>query len=464
MKIGIDVDGVLNNIEKFQLDYGKKFFKSKYNMDIVNENGYGIKEIFDCTDEQEIEFWIKYSVKFNLLGKPKDGMVELIKNLKKEGNEIHIITSRTKTLEDNAIGKIMRGFIETWLKVNHIPYDSITYCSTDNSSIDKANVCKEKEIDLMIEDYYENAKEISKYSKVALIPTKNNKNFDVAGYNNIKRVNSSNEIYKFVGEIKNPDSSFKILNYKEKQALSTKERIEYYQKLKNYYKNLPYDFKKAKKDDQNCLKVISSMQPFIKFLYNPQNMNPEELNLKEGVIFASNHLHSLDPILIMNKDKIPFSLLAKEQLNKSILGCFFRYIGSIFSDNDDEFSRKNSMDRMIQKVLHGGNLMMFPEGTRNDEKRDAINKITHKMLKDFRYGTVTVAQITGAPIIPYAINKEYKFRKNSLIANMGEPIYIGPEDDLDEALERLRVAIATLLWELMEYQETNDEIRQKKAM
>ena len=35
MRIAFDVDGVLNNIEKFQLVYGKEFFKEKYGMDVM---------------------------------------------------------------------------------------------------------------------------------------------------------------------------------------------------------------------------------------------------------------------------------------------------------------------------------------------------------------------------------------------------------------------------------------------
>ena len=51
MNIGIDVDGVLVDMEKYQLKYGKKFFLSRYNINIKNPKAYDIQDIFDCTKE-----------------------------------------------------------------------------------------------------------------------------------------------------------------------------------------------------------------------------------------------------------------------------------------------------------------------------------------------------------------------------------------------------------------------------
>ena len=50
MKIGFDVDGVLTDLENYQLEYGKKYFGEDK---LVNENGYTIQEIFGCSKEEE---------------------------------------------------------------------------------------------------------------------------------------------------------------------------------------------------------------------------------------------------------------------------------------------------------------------------------------------------------------------------------------------------------------------------
>lgn len=42
MRIGIDIDGVLTDIEQWQLDYGSKFYYEKYGLNIVIYKGYEI--------------------------------------------------------------------------------------------------------------------------------------------------------------------------------------------------------------------------------------------------------------------------------------------------------------------------------------------------------------------------------------------------------------------------------------
>ena len=46
MRIGIDIDGVLTDIEQWQLDYGSKFYFEKYNKQILDNEGYETTDIF----------------------------------------------------------------------------------------------------------------------------------------------------------------------------------------------------------------------------------------------------------------------------------------------------------------------------------------------------------------------------------------------------------------------------------
>ena len=50
MRIGIDIDGVLTDFEKWQLDYGSKYFL-KYNKNIVNPDGYDSDTVFNITND-----------------------------------------------------------------------------------------------------------------------------------------------------------------------------------------------------------------------------------------------------------------------------------------------------------------------------------------------------------------------------------------------------------------------------
>ncbi len=60
MRIGIDIDGVLTNIEQWQLDMGSKNIFEKYNKEIENANGYDLKEIFNIEESLDDEFWREY--------------------------------------------------------------------------------------------------------------------------------------------------------------------------------------------------------------------------------------------------------------------------------------------------------------------------------------------------------------------------------------------------------------------
>ena len=57
MRIGIDIDGVLTDIEQWQLDYGSKFYFEKYGKEIKNNDGYETTDIFDVDSSLDDEFW-----------------------------------------------------------------------------------------------------------------------------------------------------------------------------------------------------------------------------------------------------------------------------------------------------------------------------------------------------------------------------------------------------------------------
>lgn len=114
MKIGIDIDGVLTDIEQWQLDYGSKFF-SKYNKSIVKRDAYEITEIFNVSDELDDEFWNEYLYEYVTKEPARKFASEVIKKLKDENNEIFIITARYLTDRNDEKGKQMREIVTKWL-------------------------------------------------------------------------------------------------------------------------------------------------------------------------------------------------------------------------------------------------------------------------------------------------------------------------------------------------------------
>lgn len=161
MRIGIDIDGVLTDIEQCQLDIGSKFFFEKYNKKIEKANGYELKEIFDVDEKLDDEFWKEYLYDYAENEPARKYTDEVTKKLKEDGNEIYIITARYLTDKDDENGKRMRNIVINWLKEYNIYYDKIIF-----SHEEKLDVCLKNNIDLMIEDKVDNINKISKYIPV----------------------------------------------------------------------------------------------------------------------------------------------------------------------------------------------------------------------------------------------------------------------------------------------------------
>ena len=101
MKIGIDIDGVLTDIEQWQLDYGSKFYYENYGLGIKNYKGYETNEIFDVDIKLDDEFWNKYFRDYSVNVEARKFANEVIDKLKEE-NEIYIITARSSVLSHSA--------------------------------------------------------------------------------------------------------------------------------------------------------------------------------------------------------------------------------------------------------------------------------------------------------------------------------------------------------------------------
>lgn len=193
MRIGIDIDGVLTNIEQWQLDCGGKFF-SKFDKSVFNKDGYEIAEIFNVSNELDSQFWKEYLYEYVIKEPSRKYASEVIKKLKDSGNEIYIITARYLTDRNTEDGQRMRQIVIDWLEQENIVYDKIIF-----SPETKLEACKKNNIDVMIEDKVENINSISTTIPVICFN---------AGYNkqckgeNIYRAYNWYDIYNLINGVK----------------------------------------------------------------------------------------------------------------------------------------------------------------------------------------------------------------------------------------------------------------------
>lgn len=192
-KLGFVVDGVLIDTSKFMLENGEKFLKDKVRF--VNEGSSKFTEMFNCSKEVSDIFWKQYFRKYCLRTKPEKDAVDVLKQLKKNGNEIYIITSRVHIADKSFTGELYRAMLKHWLNKNSIPFDGIIYCDKDNNYDDEFEVCKKIEIDTIITDKISEAIALSETSDIIIL----NKPYNKGLHNTkIKRADSFKEVYSII--------------------------------------------------------------------------------------------------------------------------------------------------------------------------------------------------------------------------------------------------------------------------
>lgn len=168
MRIGIDIDGVLTDVERFQLDYGSKFFAS-YNKFVINPNGYEPYEEFGVTVELADKFWDEYYFYYLQNYPVRDFASEIIKKISNESNEVYIITARHG--EERISTEEIQSITKKWLEENGIIYDKLIF-----SPEDKLETCLNNKIDIMVEDKPANINKISTKIPVVCFHSEYNKN------------------------------------------------------------------------------------------------------------------------------------------------------------------------------------------------------------------------------------------------------------------------------------------------
>ena len=201
MKIGIDIDGVLTDEQRYVLDYGSAFFTKRNIPYKIHDDIYDSKEIFEVSEADYDAFWKEHIFDYSENISIRPFTKEIIKKLAEQNHEIYIITSRSYTTYENDNRFKMRNIVKEWLKRNEIKYNDIIF------SREKDKICNELNIDVMIEDKPENIDKISKDIPVICFNEGYNKKctgenvyrayswYDA--YNKIKEIENKNKIVIF---------------------------------------------------------------------------------------------------------------------------------------------------------------------------------------------------------------------------------------------------------------------------
>lgn len=189
MNIGIDIDGVLTDMENYIATVGKKY---AIRNDLAFDEKMGENTICGfLTKEDSREFWDKHWEIYAKNIAVRKSASKVIKKLKDEGNCIIIITARTYDRPIIKMGikrqKNMEKLIIKWLDKNNIIYDKLIF-----SNLNKVKDCLANHIDIMIEDSIGNIEQLKNYCKVICFNAKYNEFYK---NDKIHRVYDWNEVY-----------------------------------------------------------------------------------------------------------------------------------------------------------------------------------------------------------------------------------------------------------------------------
>ena len=187
MKIGIDLDGVVIDSETTFRTYEEIFdIEVLKGNNLIDKSEPKFQSRYNWTEEQENNFIKNYLLKASNESNIMPGFKTIYKLLKEQKHEFIVITARGgffQEMQDDAM-RILRE--------NDIEFDKYYWKIKD-----KLEICKKEKIDIMIDDDWKIAKEMSDNKiRTLYFRDTNLKKLDENQY--IKEVNNWGEIYRII--------------------------------------------------------------------------------------------------------------------------------------------------------------------------------------------------------------------------------------------------------------------------
>jgi 1-acyl-sn-glycerol-3-phosphate acyltransferase len=190
---------------------------------------------------------------------------------------------------------------------------------------------------------------------------------------------------------------------------------------------------------------------FFRIFYRTYNrwqvFNPENVPATGPVILASNHASFMDPPLVGAATRREINYLARESLFRfPVLGSILRAVNAVPVDR--EGGGAAGLRAIFDRLLKGGAIILFPEGTRTPDGS----------LRPAKSGIGLTVIKSQAPVVPVrvfgtfdAFSRHHSFpRPKKIAVKFGKPM------DFTTLREEARTCSKQRLKEI--YQEVADEI------
>jgi 1-acyl-sn-glycerol-3-phosphate acyltransferase len=183
-------------------------------------------------------------------------------------------------------------------------------------------------------------------------------------------------------------------------------------------------------------------------IYNRWDLfNPENVPSTGPVILASNHASFMDPPLVGAATRREINYLARESLFRfPVLGSILKAVNAVPVDR--EGGGASGLRAIFDRLLKGGAIILFPEGTRTEDGS----------LRPAKSGIGLTVIKSEAPVVPVrvfgtfdAFSRHHSFPRPCKIA-----VKFGKALDFSRLREEARTCTKPRLKEI--YQEVADEI------
>lgn len=367
MKIGIDIDDTMADTFDYLMPYIAEFFD--VDIKYLKDNNISYSNLPKKMKERELEFAKKYYDKVIASTPFKPKVAEYIDKIKELGHEIIVITARDKTLYTDEY----KATIEE-LKKNNIHYDKLI------CDFDKANVCKNENIDLFIDDSIANCNKVNKLGiETILFSSKGN----LTDKTDLYRVDSWKNIYEKVKEKRSLDmilyatkQTIKELNIPMLNELSAFNNIMANKVIEEQSGDelLEWGLKLFYFDGRKCIQAINFASKLAIFLFDIKN---EEIgDIANGIATYLNEIYSKDlkmkRMLKKFYDEYPVCAFSR-LVNKSIISSlnhnqtvytddgyrFYEYIDKNILKSV-EINRDFNWKYLSSKVINGKRDYIYP--------------------------------------------------------------------------------------------------------
>ena len=156
-------------------------------------------------------------------------------------------------------------------------------------------------------------------------------------------------------------------------------------------------FSPREKRDALVDKIVRNWAKRLLFMAGAKVTVTGRENIPEGrpSVFASNHQSFFDILVLLAHLDKPHAILSKASIGKvPLIRLWMKEIRCVYVDRSDMKAGIEAINKMIDVIGDGYSAIIFPEGTRSKTGE----------VGEFKGGAFKVAQKTGAPVIPVALD------------------------------------------------------------